>query len=54
MMRQRVEITGAGGARPAGGSAGLASQCPGEALTVSAMAMATGGVGTGNIIMIYK
>lgn len=49
-MRQRVTIVRAVPEKPTKGSAGLDSQCPGQSVTVSAVANATGGVGAGNLI----
>lgn len=53
-MEDSVKVVWSKPATPAKGSAGLNSQCNGEALTVSAMAAATGGIGSGNLITRSK
>ncbi len=53
-MEDSVKVVSSKPTTPSEGSAGLKSQCNGEALTVSAMAAATGGIGSGNLITTSK
>ena len=53
-MEQRVVISSSSRVKLTCGSAGLNSQCCGEALTVSSIANATGGIGEGNLITTFK
>lgn len=50
MRGEPVRISTCGAVAVTKGSAGLPSQCPGQALTVSAVASATGGIAGGNVI----
>lgn len=52
MMNQRVVIVTTKPEMPTQGSAGLQSQCMGQATTVSAVARATGGIGAGRLISV--
>lgn len=49
-MYHKVTIVRTKADKPSKGSAGLDSQCLGCAVTVSAVANATGGIGGGNLI----
>lgn len=51
-MHQKVNIAKTVSDRPLKGSAGLYTQCMGAAVTVSAVANATGGITVGNIITV--
>ena len=53
-MYQRVSIVKTKAEKPIKGSAGLDCQCVGQAVTVSAVANATGGIGAGNLITNSK
>lgn len=50
MIKETVPIVDSSPVHPAMGSAGLRTELAGQATTVSAVAMATGGIGRGKII----
>ncbi len=50
MIEERVKVVDPVPMPPSAGSAGLRTQLAGQATTVSAVAMATGGIGGGKMI----
>lgn len=53
-MEQSVRIVTSRPQKPTHGTAGLTTQCPGECTTVSAVATATGGISSGNLITTFN